>query len=88
MVDCYGDRELVRLRWLQRRFDGTDVEVGGIESERGLYEINGRLRKVLRLKIPSVGAGSYGRYVCKQTYDRTTMVSELQVNPIYQGKVL
>lgn len=71
-VDCYGDRERVKLKWIQKRQDGMEVKVPpSMLVRRGLFKINGFERKVLGLQITNIGYGSYGTYSCKQYFNKT-----------------
>ena len=81
-VNCHGFRDVVDLKWVQKRAGDVEVEVSKkLLINDGIFEVEGEKRRVLALYIRTVGPGSYGLYSCKQTLNQRVLATDLYLRP-------
>ena len=85
-VKCYSEKGL-QPNWYQKRDDGKTVLLPpSFQESVGVIKIWGKSRKVLLLKIISLGHGSLATYSCKVKFGNTSLESFVHISSTKDGK--
>ena len=85
-VHCYSEKGL-QPNWYQKCDDGKTVLLPpSFQESAGVIKIWGKTRKVLLLKIISLGHGSLGTYSCRVNFSNTSLESFVHISSTKDGK--